>query len=98
MPPVIFLNFFLVVYGGEDCGGREKINDFYNHNFCISLTGCFRLMTGRYSLATVVYEWIRIHKGHPFALSYHIDRLYRSMRLMDMRATIAPDELQKSMK
>lgn len=38
------------------------------------------------------YEWIRVHKGHPFALSYHVDRLYRSMRLLGIRAVIAPDE------
>ena len=38
------------------------------------------------------YEWIRIHHGHSFGLSYHTDRLYRSMRLLGIRPVTAPDE------
>lgn len=40
-----------------------------------------------------VYEVVRVHKGRCFALSYHEDRLYRSMRQLDIPVRIPPDEL-----
>lgn len=71
---------------------EKKSTIFYNHNFLYQFDGVLQADDRAVQFGDGVYEWIRIHKGHPFALSYHIDRLYRSMRLMDMRATIAPDE------
>lgn len=42
-----------------------------------------------------VYEVTRVHKGRCFALSYHEDRLYRSMREMEIPVRIPPDELSE---
>ncbi len=42
-----------------------------------------------------VYEVTRVHKGRPFALSYHEDRLYRSCREADIPIRIPPDELSE---
>lgn len=46
-----------------------------------------------YNFGDGVYEVTRVHKGRPFALSYHEDRLYRSLRECDIQARIFPDEL-----
>lgn len=40
-----------------------------------------------------VYEVVRVHKGRCFALSYHMDRLYRSMRELGIPVRMPPDEL-----
>ncbi|MFQ8977869.1 MAG: aminotransferase class IV [Veillonella sp.] len=40
-----------------------------------------------------VYEVVRVVKGRCFALSYHQDRLYRSMREMDIPVKMTPDDL-----
>ena len=42
-----------------------------------------------------VYEVVRVHNGRCFALSYHEDRLYRSMRKLDIPVRIPPDELSE---
>lgn len=42
-----------------------------------------------------VYEVTRVHKGRAFALSYHEDRLYRSMRELEIPVRIPPDELSE---
>ena len=70
----------------------SKDTIFYNHSFLYSFDGIFNGQDRALQFGDGVYEWIRIHRGHPFALSYHVDRLYRSMRLIQIRATIAPDE------
>ena len=46
-----------------------------------------------YNFGDGVYEVTRVHKGRPFALSYHEDRLYRSLRECEISARIFPDEL-----
>ena len=42
-----------------------------------------------------VYEVVRVYNGRAFAFSYHQDRLYRSMREMDIPVRMPPDELQE---
>lgn len=70
----------------------EKPTIFYNHNYKYSFQGVIDGDDRAMQFGDGVYEWVRIHKGKTFALSYHTDRLYRSMRLIGIRATIAPDE------
>ena len=46
-----------------------------------------------YLFGDSVYEVVRVVKGRCFALSYHQDRLYRSMREMDIPVKVTPDGL-----
>lgn len=71
---------------------EEKATIFYNHQYYYSFANVMNANDRGLLFGDGCYEWIRVHKGHPFALSYHVDRLYRSMRLLGIRAVIAPDE------
>lgn len=46
-----------------------------------------------YLFGDAVYEVVRVVNGRCFALSYHQDRLYRSMREMDIPVKMTPDDL-----
>lgn len=46
-----------------------------------------------YLFGDAVYEVTRVTNGRCFALSYHQDRLYRSMREMDIPVKMTPDDL-----
>ncbi len=46
-----------------------------------------------YLFGDSVYEVVTRRKGRCFALSYHQDRLYRSMREMDIPVKMTPDDL-----
>ena len=46
-----------------------------------------------YTFGDSVYEVTRVINGRCFALSYHQDRLYRSMREMDIPVKMTPDDL-----
>lgn len=70
----------------------DKVTIFYNHQYYYSFANVMNADDRGLQFGDGCYEWIRVHKGHPFALSYHVDRLYRSMRLLGIRAVIAPDE------
>ncbi len=48
-----------------------------------------------YCFGDCVYEVVRVYNGRAFAFSYHQDRLYRSMREMDIPVRMPPDELQE---
>lgn len=48
-----------------------------------------------YCFGDGVYEVVRVYNGRPFAFSYHQDRLYRSMREMDIPVRMPPDEFQE---
>ena len=48
-----------------------------------------------YCFGDGVYEVVRLYNGRAFAFSYHQDRLYRSMREMDIPVRMPPDELQE---
>lgn len=48
-----------------------------------------------YCFGDGVYEVVRVYNGRAFAFSYHQDRLYRSMREMDLPVRMPPDELQE---
>lgn len=71
---------------------ENKVTIFYNHQYYYSFEHVMNADDRALQFGDGCYEWIRVHKGHPFALSYHVDRLYRSMRLLGIRAVIAPDE------
>ena len=48
-----------------------------------------------YCFGDGVYEVVRVYNGRAFAFSDHQDRLYRSMREMDIPVRMPPDELQE---
>ena len=48
-----------------------------------------------YCFGDGVYEVVRVYNGRAFAFSHHQDRLYRSMREMDIPVRMPPDELQE---
>ena len=48
-----------------------------------------------YCFGDGVYEVVRVYNGRAFAFSYHQDRLYCSMREMDIPVRMPPDELQE---
>ena len=66
---------------------------FYNHEFTTLDQVRISPIDRGYIFGDGVYEVTKVHNGRCFALSYHLDRLYRSLRLMQIPATIAPDEL-----
>lgn len=70
----------------------DKVTIFYNHQYYYDFANVMNANDRGLQFGDGCYEWIRVHKGRPFALSYHVDRLYRSMRLLGIRAVIAPDE------
>ncbi len=72
--------------------GEGTATIFYNHQYYYDFEHVINADDRALHFGDGCYEWIRVHKGRPFALSYHIDRLYRSMRLLEIRAVIAPDE------
>lgn len=69
-----------------------KTTIYYNHNFYYDFSQIISADDRAMQFGDGAYEWIRIYHGHPFALSYHTDRLYRSMRLLGIRPVTAPDE------
>ena len=70
----------------------ETSTIFYNHQYYYDFAHVMNADDRAFHFGDGCYEWIRVHNGRPFALSYHVDRLYRSMRLLEIRAVIAPDE------
>ena len=70
----------------------ETSTIFYNHQYYYDFAHVMNADDRAFHFGDGCYEWIRVYHGHPFALSYHVDRLYRSMRLLEIRAVIAPDE------
>ena len=69
-----------------------KTTIYYNHNFYYDFSKIISADDRGLQFGDGCYEWIRIFNSHPFALSYHTDRLYRSMRLLGIRPVTAPDE------
>lgn len=65
---------------------------YYNHNFYHDFSKIISADDRGLQFGDGAYEWIRVFRGRPFALSYHTDRLYRSMRLLGIRPVTAPDE------
>ena len=72
--------------------GETKTAIYYNHNFYYDFSQIISADDRAVQFGDGAYEWIRIHHGHSFGLSYHTDRLYRSMRLLGIRPVTAPDE------
>ena len=71
---------------------ERKTTIYYNHNFYYDFSQIIAADDRGLQFGDGCYEWIRVYKGHPFALSYHTHRLYRSMRLLGIRPVTAPDE------
>ena len=71
---------------------ERKTTIYYNHNFYYDFSQIIAADDRGLQFGDGCYEWIRVYKGHPFALSFHTDRLYRSMRLLGIRPMTAPDE------
>lgn len=69
-----------------------KTTIYYNHNFYYDFSKIISADDRGLQFGDGCYEWIRVFHGHPFALSYHVDRLYRSLRLLGIRPVTAPDE------
>lgn len=69
-----------------------KTTIYCNHNFYYDFSKIISADDRGLQFGDGCYEWIRVFHGHPFALSYHVDRLYRSMRLLGIRPVTAPDE------
>lgn len=65
---------------------------YYNHNFYYDFSKIISADDRGLQFGDGAYEWVRVFRGRPFALSYHTDRLYRSMRLLGIRPVTAPDE------
>ncbi len=65
---------------------------YFNHNFYYDFSKIISADDRGLQFGDGAYEWVRIYHGRPFALSYHVDRLYRSMRLLGIRPVTAPDE------
>lgn len=72
---------------------ERKTIAFFNHEFTTLDQVKISPLDRGYVFGDGVYEVTKVHEGRCFALSYHLDRLYRSMRLMQIPATMAPDEL-----
>ena len=69
-----------------------KTTIYYNHNYYYDFAQVMAADDRGLQFGDGCYEWIRVYHGRPFALSYHTDRLYRSMRLLGIRPVTAPDE------
>ncbi len=68
---------------------------YFNGRFVPLDEACVSMQDRGYVFGDGVYEVTRVHKGHCFAFSYHQDRLYRSMRALDIPVTMPPDDLQE---
>lgn len=68
---------------------------YYNGRFVAPDEPAVSLNDRGYYFGDGVYEVTRVYNGRPFALSYHLDRLYRSMRELRIPVRIAPDELSE---
>lgn len=70
----------------------KKTCIYYNNNYYYDFHKVISANDRGLQFGDGCYEWVRIHNGHTFALSYHTDRLYRSMRLLGIRPTVAPED------
>lgn len=68
---------------------------YFNGEFVEPGAKCVSLDDRGYCFGDGVYEVTRVFNGRCFAFSYHQDRLYRSMRAMDIPVKMRPDDLQE---
>lgn len=66
---------------------------YFNGRFVPLSENCVNLEDRGYNFGDGVYEVTRVFNGRCFAFSYHQDRLYRSMRELDIPVRMPPDEL-----
>lgn len=67
----------------------------FNGEFVEPGSKCVSLDDRGYCFGDGVYEVTRVFDGRCFAFSYHQDRLYRSMRFMDIPVKMRPEDLQE---
>ncbi len=65
---------------------------YFNGEFVDMSSKCVSLEDRGYQFGDGAYEVTRVYRGRCFALSYHQDRLYRSMRELDIPVKMPPDE------
>ena len=68
---------------------------YFNGEFVEPGAKCVSLDDRGYCFGDGVYEVTRVFDGRCFAFSYHQDRLYRSMRFMDIPVKMRPEDLQE---
>ena len=68
---------------------------YFNGEFVEPGSKCVSLDDRGYCFGDGVYEVTRVFDGRCFAFSYHQDRLYRSMRFMDIPVKMRPEDLQE---
>lgn len=68
---------------------------YFNGRFVPMTEVCVSLEDRGYQFGDGVYEVTRVYDGKLFAFSYHQDRLYRSMRAMDIPVKMPPDDLKE---
>ncbi|WP_298703026.1 D-amino-acid transaminase [uncultured Veillonella sp.] len=68
---------------------------YFNGRFVEPGEACVSLDDRGYVFGDGVYEVTRVYNGQLFGFSYHQDRLYRSLRAMDIPVTMMPEELQE---
>lgn len=66
---------------------------YFNGEFVMPGEKCISIDDRAYLFGDAVYEVTRVVNGRCFGLSYHQDRLYRSMREMDIPVKMTPDDL-----
>ena len=64
---------------------KRKDIAFYNYEYTTLDQVKISPLDRGYYFGDGVYEVTKVHNGKCFALSYHLDRLYRSLRLMKFR-------------
>ena len=74
---------------------RMKELTYFNGEFVEPGEKCVSIDDRGYCFGDGVYEVTRVYNGRCFAFSYHQDRLYRSMREMDIPVKMPPDDLQE---
>ncbi len=68
---------------------------YFNGQFVEPGAACVSLDDRGYVFGDGVYEVTRVYNGKLFGFSYHQDRLYRSLRAMDIPVKMMPEELQE---
>ena len=68
---------------------------YFNGEFVEPGSKCVSLDDRGYCFGDGVYEVTRVFDGRCIAFSYHQDRLYRSMRFMDIPVKMRPEDLQE---
>lgn len=67
---------------------------YFNGKFVEPGEACVSIDDRGYVFGDGIYEVTRVYDGKLFGFSYHQDRLYRSLRAMDIPVTMMPEDLK----